>query len=335
MSYKENSLGRAFWIDRRVLVTGATGHIGGWLTERLIASGAEVVCLVRDWVPQCELVRRGMIEQVKVVRGDLCDAGLLRRTLADYEINTVMHLAGQSIVGIGNVDPVTTFDSNIRGTWCLLEACRLSAAVQQIVVASTDKVYGECDQLPYIEDTPLLAVYPHDVSKACAEMIARSYAVTYGVNLGVIRLPNIYGGGDLNWTRIIPGAIRSIIRGEQPVINSNGRFIRDYLYVEDAVSAALLLAEKLAENPEVRSQAFNISSETHLTVLELVEHILKLMDSRLQPVIRDQAKNEIKNQYMSAAKAREMLGWQARFNIDEGLGRTIEWYKSYLSKSSG
>ena len=326
------TLEQAFWQDRSILVTGATGHIGGWLVRRLLDLQADVVCLVRDWVPQCQLVGEGLIHRVKVVRGDLGDIEVLRRTLGEYEITTVIHLAAQSIVGTANRDPISTFESNIRGTWCLMEACRLSQSVKQVVVASTDKVYGESEKLPYIEDMPLLAIYPHDVSKACAEMIATSYARTYGLNLAITRLPNIYGGADLNWTRIIPGAIRSIIQGVQPVINSNGKFIRDYLYIEDAVSAHLLLAEKLAEHPELQGQAFNISSETYLSVLELVERILNLMSSSLQPLIRDQAKNEIKNQYLKATKARQMLGWQPTFTINEGLKRTIEWYTAFLRK---
>ena len=228
---------KAFWQNRPILVTGASGHVGGWLVKRLLALQADVICLVRDWTPQCQLVSEGFIQQVKVVQGELSNIDLLRRTLGEYEINTVIHLAAQSIVGTANRDPISTFESNIRGTWCLLEACRLSPSVKQVVVASTDKVYGESEQLPYVEDMPLLAVYPHDVSKACAEMIASSYARTYGLNLAITRLPNIYGGADLNWTRIIPGTIRSIIRNEQPVINSNGKFIRDYLYVEDAAAA--------------------------------------------------------------------------------------------------
>ena len=330
----EKPITATFWQDRLALVTGATGHIGGWLVKQLLTHGAEVVCLVRDWEPQSQLVRTGLIKQVRVIQGDLCDLDLLKRGFGEYKIDTVFHLAAQSIVSIANREPVTTFDTNIRGTWSLLEACRSSQNVKQVVMASTDKVYGESDQLPYEEDMPMLAVYPHDVSKACAEMIARSYAGTYGLNIGITRLPNVYGGGDLSWTRIIPGTIRSIIKGEQPVINSNGRFIRDYLYIEDAVSAHLLLAEELAEKPDLRGQAFNISNETHLTVLELVEHILKLMGSALQPVLRDQAKNEIPNQYLSAHKAREILGWKPMVSMDEGLKLTIAWYKSFLADQS-
>jgi CDP-glucose 4,6-dehydratase len=242
----------------------------------------------------------------------------------------VMHLAAQSIVSTAMKDPVGTYESNTRGTWCLMEACRNSPSVKQAVAASTDKVYGESRELPYVEEMPRLAVYPHDVSKACAEMICMSYAKTYGLKVAMARLPNIYGGGDLNWSRIVPGTIRSILQGEQPVINSDGRFIRDYLYVEDAVTGLLRMAEQLAEKPEISGEAFNISSESYLSVLELVERILRLSGSDLQPVVRDQVKNEIKDQYLSARKARERLGWQAKFSLNEGLGRTIEWYKIYL-----
>ena len=323
-----------FWQDRPVFVTGATGQIGGWLVKRLLQAGADVVCLVRDWVPQCELVQLGLLGQVKVVRGDIREQALLERVLGEYEIQTVIHLAAQGIVGVARRDPAGTLDTNVRGTWALLEACRKSDLVRQVVLASTDKVYGEVEGLPYHEEMPFLAKYPHDVSKACAEMIAQGYAATYGTPLAITRLPNIFGGGDLNWNRIVPGVIRSVLRGEQPLIHSNGQFIRDYLYVEDAAAAHLLLAEKLAEDPALYGQAFNISNESPLTVLELVQRILKLMDSPLQPVVQDQAHNEIKNQYMSAARARQRLGWQPLFSIDEGLLHTITWYRDYFGRKS-
>jgi len=323
-----------FWQDRPVFVTGATGQIGGWLVKRLLQAGADVVCLVRDWVPQCELVQLGLLGQVKVVRGDIREQALLERVLGEYEIQTVIHLAAQGIVGVARRDPAGTLDTNVRGTWALLEACRKSDLVRQVVLASTDKVYGEVEGLPYHEEMPFLAKYPHDVSKACAEMIAQGYAATYGSPLAITRLPNIFGGGDLNWNRIVPGVIRSVLRGEQPLIHSNGQFIRDYLYVEDAAAAHLLLAEKLAEDPALCGQAFNISNESPLTVLELVQRILKLMDSPLQPVVQDQAHNEIKNQYMSAARARQRLGWQPLFSIDEGLLHTITWYRDYFGRKT-
>ena len=324
----------SFWQDRPVFVTGASGLIGGWLVKQLLALGADVVCLLRDWVPQSELVRSDLLSQVKVVRGDIRDPELLLRALGEYEISTVMHLAAQSIVNVANREPAGTLDTNMRGTWCLLDACRRTPSVKGIVLASTDKVYGEVDELPYHEGMPLLAKYPHDVSKAGAEMIAQGYAATYGTPTGMLRLPNIFGGGDLNWNRIIPGTIRSVLRGQAPVIQSDGKFIRDYLYVEDTAAAHLLLAQKLSEQPELRGEAFNLSSETRLTVVELVERILKLMDSDLQPEIQNRAKQEIKSQYMSAAKMRERLGWEPLFSMDEGLGRTIEWYRAYFAAKS-
>jgi CDP-glucose 4,6-dehydratase len=321
-----------FWKDRPTFVTGASGQIGGWLVRRLVAAGADVVCLLRDWIPQCELVQAGLLERVKIVRGDLRDWELLRRTLGEHEVSTVIHLAAQSIVGVATRDPITTFDTNLRGTWTLLEACRLSPTVKGVVIASTDKVYGESSRLPYTEDMPLQPVYPHDVSKACAEMVARCYAGTYDLRVAFTRLPNIYGGGDLNWSRIVPGTLRAVLRGEQPVIHSDGRFIRDYLYVEDAAAAHLLLADKLAQDSALRGQAFNISHETPLTVLQLVALILKLLGSTLQPLVQNQAKHEIKDQYLSAQKARQVLGWQPLFSMDEGLQRTIAWYQNYFTK---
>ncbi len=324
------SITGTFWQDRSVFVTGATGHLGGWLVRRLVEASADVVCLVRDCPPECDFIRTGLVDQVKVVNGDLIDPELMKRIIAEHHVDTVFHLAAQCIVSTANHDPISTFDTNIRGTWTLLDAIRLTSSVRQVVVASTDKVYGESARLPYVEDMPLLAVYPHDVSKACAEMVAGSYVATYGLNLAFTRLPNVYGGGDLNWSRIIPGTIRSILQHKQPVINSNGTYIRDYLYVEEAIAAHLALAEQLADNPDLRGQAFNISSETYMTVLQVVDHLLNIMGSSLQPVVRDQARNEIKHQYLSAAKARQMLGWQPEFTTEEGLQRTIDWYREYL-----
>ncbi len=323
---------KAFWQKRAVLVTGASGHIGGWLVRELIGLGAEVTCLVREAEPECQLLREGYIRQVKVVEGDLCDLDLLRRTVAEGRTSTVMHLAAQSIVGVARRDPVGTYESNVRGTWCLLEACRLSGSVEQVVVASTDKVYGESQELPYTEEMPLRAIYPHDVSKACAEMIASSYARTYGLRVATLRLPNVYGGADLNWSRIVPGTIRSIIQGEQPVIQSDGRFVRDYLYVEDAVAAHLQAAEKLARRPEISGEAFNITSETYMDVVSLVRRIITLMEARMGAKVLGQAKSEISNQYLSGEKARRMLEWQAAFSLDEGLRRTIAWYVANLGQ---
>lgn len=320
----------AFWRDRPTFVTGATGLVGGWLIKRLVAAGADVVCLVRDWVPQAELVRAGLLEQVKVVRGDVRDQATLERALGEYEVETVIHLAAQTIVGIANRNPVATFETNIGGTWALLEACRRSPKVQQIVVASSDKAYGDQETLPYAETTPLQGQHPYDVSKSCADLIAHTYAVTYGLPVAITRCGNFYGGGDLNWNRIVPGTIRSILRGQRPIIRSDGRFVRDYFYVEDGAAAYMLLAEQLAARPELRGEAFNFSNELQITVLELVQRILALMGSELEPEVRNEASHEIRHQYLSAAKARAVLGWRPLFTLEEGLQRTIAWYREFL-----
>lgn len=322
--------GAAFWQDRPVFVTGATGLVGGWLVRRLAALGAEVVCLVRDWVPQSELARAGLLERVKVVRGDVRDQALLERALGEYEIDTVFHLAAQTIVGIANRNPISTFESNIAGTWALLEACRRSPTVKQIVLASSDKAYGDHANLPYSEDTPLQGRHPYDVSKSCADLIGQSYAVTYGLPVAITRCGNFYGGGDLNWNRIVPGTIRSVLRGQRPVIRSDGSYIRDYFYVEDGAAAYILLAERLAADPALRGQAFNFSNEIQVTVLELAQRILALMESGLEPEIRGEASNEILHQYLSAERARRDLGWRPLFTLDEGLRATIAWYREFL-----
>ncbi len=320
----------AFWRDRPTLVTGASGLVGGWLVRSLLAAGAEVVCLVRDWVPQSELVRARLIERTKVVRGDVRDQSLLERVLGEYEIDTVFHLAAQTIVGIANRNPVATFESNIQGTWALLEACRRSPLVKQIVVASSDKAYGDQPRLPYDERTPLAGRHPYDVSKACADLIARCYATTYSLPATITRCGNFYGGGDLNWNRIVPGTIRSVLRGQRPVIRSDGRYVRDYFYVEDGAAAYMLLAERLAADRSLAGEAFNFSVEQPVTVMELARRILHLMGSNLEPEVRNEAANEIRDQYLSAAKARARLGWRPQYDLDEGLRRTIAWYREFL-----
>jgi CDP-glucose 4,6-dehydratase len=322
-----------FWRDRPTLVTGATGLVGGWLVRRLKAAGADVVCLVRDWVPQSELVRARLIEEVKVVRGDVRDQSDTERVLGEYEIDTVIHLAAQTIVGIANRNPVSTFETNIAGTWVLLEACRRSPAVKQIVVASSDKAYGEHETLPYTEDAPLTGRHPYDVSKSCADLIAQAYAATYGLPVAVTRCGNFYGGGDLNWNRLVPGTIRSVLRGQRPVIRSDGQHVRDYFYVEDGATVNMVLAEALARTPELRGQAFNFSNEIQVTVLELVARLLALMDSKLEPEVRNEATNEIRHQYLSAAKSRQLLNWEPLFTLDKGLRSTIDWYKAFFENA--
>lgn len=329
------SSGTSFWLDRPVFVTGATGLIGGSLVRRLVDAGGDVVCLVRDWVPQSPLVSSGLLEKVKVVRGDVNDQELMERALGEYEVDTIIHLAAQTIVGIANRNPVSTFETNIRGTWSLLEACRRSPNVQQIVVASSDKAYGDHENLPYTEDAPLQGQHPYDVSKSCADLLAQAYGVTYGLPVAITRCGNFYGGGDLNWNRIVPGTIRSVLRGQRPVIRSDGNYVRDYFYAEDGAAANMTLAEKLAEKPELRGQAFNFSNEIQVTVLELVEKILRLMNSTLTPDIRNEATNEIRHQYLSAEKARRVLGWRPLFTLDEGLRPTIDWYENFIGAVNG
>ncbi len=321
----------SFWDNRPVLVTGATGLLGGWLVRRLYEAGADIVCLVRDWVPQSEVVRSGLLERVKMVRGDVRDQACMERVLGEYEIDTVFHLAAQTIVQIANRNPVSTFESNIQGTWVLLEACRRSPAVRQIVIASSDKAYGDHDQLPYHEDVALQGRHPYDVSKSCADLIAQTYAATYALPVAVTRCGNFYGGGDLNWNRIVPGTIRSVLQGQPPIIRSDGSFIRDYLYVEDGAAAYMLLAEKLAANPRLKGNAYNFSNELQIPVLDLVRRILRLMDSKLEPDVRNEAQNEIRHQYLNAAKARRELGWKPLFELEDGLRKTIGWYRDYFN----
>ena len=332
MTEKTTGQDKAFWRDRPTLVTGATGLVGGWLVKALVAAGADVVCLVRDWIPDCELVRSGHLDKVKIVRGDVVDQNRLERALGEYEIDTVIHLAAQTIVGIANRNPVSTFEANIQGTWCLLEACRRSPKVKQIVIASSDKAYGDQDILPYDETTPLQGTHPYDVSKSCADLISYTYANSYDLPVTITRCGNFYGGGDLNWNRIVPGTVRSVLRGQAPVIRSDGSFIRDYFYVEDGAAAYMLLAEAMAKNPDLKGEAFNFSNEIQVTVLELTHKILELMGSDLKPDVRNEASNEIKHQYLSAAKARRMLDWEPLYTLDGALKQTIDWYTQFLTE---
>jgi CDP-glucose 4,6-dehydratase len=319
-----------FWRDRSVLLTGATGLLGGWLARHLLDRGAQITAVVRDWVPQSEVVRTGMIERINVVRGDVADQELLERVLGEYEVENVFHLAAQTVVGIANSNPVSTFESNIRGAWCLLEACRRSPRVKSIVIASSDKAYGSQPKLPYAEEMPLQGRHPYDVSKSCADLIAQSYAHTFNLPVAITRCGNFYGGGDLNWNRIVPGTIRSALRSERPIIRSDGNYVRDYLYVEDGAEAYMTLGEQLSRDAKLRGAAFNFSTETPITVLDLVKRILQAMDSNLQPEIRNEVSYEIREQFLSAQRARQELRWMPQFTLDEGLKRTIAWYSELL-----
>jgi CDP-glucose 4,6-dehydratase len=324
-----------FWQDRRVLVTGCTGLVGTWTVRGLLEKGAHVVGLIRDHVAGSELVRGNWIEGMDVVRGCAEDQQLMDRVLAEYEIQNVFHLAAQTIVGIANRSPLSTFETNIKGTWCVLEAARRCGSNPHVIVASSDKAYGEQHVLPYTEAAPLEGRHPYDASKSCADILALTYHQTYRLPVCVTRCGNFYGGGDLNWNRIVPGTIRSALRNERAVIRSDGTYLRDYFYVKDGAAAYLHLAECMARKPEVIGQAFNFSTEMPVTVLEMVNRILDLMGSHLQPDVRGEAAHEIKHQYLSAAKARRMLDWSPIFALNEALTETIWWYRDYFAFPSG
>lgn len=319
-----------FWQDRRVLVTGCTGLVGAWTARLLLERGAHVVGLVRDSVPGSELARSGVAERIDVVRGRVEDAPLLERVFAEYEIETAFHLAAQTIVGTAQRSPLSTFETNIQGTWCLLEAARRANGNPQVIVASSDKAYGEQQVLPYTEETSLGGRHPYDVSKACADMLTLTYHRSYGLAACVTRCGNFYGGGDLNWNRLVPGTMRAAIRGERPKLRSDGTFLRDYFYVRDGAAAYLHLAERLAARPELAGEAFNFSTEQPLTVLEMTRRILAAAGSDLEPIVLAEARHEIPHQYLSAEKARRLLDWRPAFEIDQALAETIAWYRDYF-----
>ena len=319
------------WSNRRVLVTGATGLVGAWLVKDLLARGAAVVALVRDQDPQSELFRSGDIQRVSVVSGALEDFFALERAVSEHETDTVFHLAAQPIVGVAHRFPLQSFESNVRGTYHVLEACRIhSALVRRVVVASSDKAYGASKQLPYTEDMPLAGSHPYEVSKSCADLIAQSYHHTFGMPVGIARCGNIFGGGDLNWSRIVPGTVRSFLNGERPVLRSDGGSIRDYIYVKDVVRAYMCLAEAL-DDTAIHGEAFNFSPESRITVLELVRSIQHEMKcDHLAPDVQNTARGEIASQYLSSEKAKRVLDWQPKYSLEQGLGETIEWYREYL-----
>lgn len=319
---------RAFWRDRSVFVTGCTGLLGSWLTAALVDAGAQVVGLVRDQVPSSQLVRAGIMARISVVHGDIVNQSLLERVMAEYEVDTVFHLAAQTIVTIANRAPSATFETNIKGTWSLLEAARRNPTVARIVVASSDKAYGDQPVLPYTEDAPLQGRHPYDVSKSCADLIAQAYAHTYQMPIAVTRFGNLFGGGDLNWNRVVPGTIRSVLRGEAPVIRSDGTMKRDYLYIPDAVNGYLVAAENL---PRIAGEAFNFGINNPLSVRRIVDIIVSLSPHpQLRPIVLNQAQNEIQDQYLRSDKARRVLGWETRFSLEEGLRETIRWYDGFL-----
>jgi CDP-glucose 4,6-dehydratase len=320
-----------FWEDRKVLVTGATGLLGTVVVAKLLENKADVTCLIRDWVPASGLFRSVDRTKYSLVQGDITNQPFVERVIGEYEAEVVFHLAAQTIVGVANRNPVSTFESNIKGTWTVLEACRRSPAINGIVVASSDKAYG-CQELPYTEDKPLKGIYPYDVSKVCADMIAQTYAKTYDLPVAITRCANFYGPGDLNWNRIVPGTIRSIIREKSPVIRSDGKTIRDYLYIDDAADGYLNLAKYLVNDRDMFSgEAFNFASGKPLSTSDLVSAICSAMgDYDIPVIVQNKATNEIKEQWLSAEKAIRWLDWRPRHTLEEGLKKTIAWYREFL-----
>lgn len=324
-----------FWSGRSVLVTGGSGLLGGWLVKDLLQHGAEVTVLVRDGAPKSMLFREGWLNRINTVNGGLQDTALLRRAMSEYAVDTIFHLAAQTIVGVAKVDPIATLEANVQGTWNVLEAAR-QTHVQQIVVASSDKAYGASTQLPYREDHPLQGKYPYDVSKSCADLISAMYATTYGLPVVIARCANLFGGGDLNFSRTIPGAILATLQGQRFLIRSDGKFVRDFLYVKDAATAYMRLAERLANERSLAGEAFNFGLEIRLTVLELVHKVLAMMHGEhLQPIVQNIASSEIREQYLSAEKARRMLDWKSDYTLDDGLRETINWYREFFGAASG
>lgn len=323
---------RPYWADKRVLVTGATGMVGSWVTRRLVHDGAYVVTLVRDADPQSELLRSGTINNTSVVNGRLEDYDTVERAVNGHDVDTVLHLGAQTIVGTAFRSPLQTLQANVAGTWNVLEAARVHPdLVRRVVIASSDKAYGTVPDLPYREDQPLRGTAPYEVSKSCTDLVSTSYAVTYGTPVAIARCGNIYGGGDLNWSRIVPGTIRSLLRDEQPILRSDGTFLRDYLYVEDVVDAYLTTAQGLSEGTVTPGQAFNFSDEKPLTVMDIYRAVcLAVVGRDVEPLVLGEAKDEIKDQYLDSTKARETLGWKAGWSLDSGLTTTVEWYRRLL-----
>ena len=321
-----------YWSDKRVLVTGASGMVGSWLTRWLSESGAYTVAFIADTDPQSELIRSGTINEINVINGRLENYDDIERAINNHEVDSIFHLGAQPIVGAADRAPRHTFESNIQGTWNLLDACRtLTPLVKRIVVASSDKAYGTQSVLPYTEDMSMNGDHPYEVSKSCTDLISTTYARTYGTPVTIARCGNIYGGGDLNWNRIIPGTFRALLRGEQPILRSDGTFIRDYLHVDDVVSAYLALGEN-SDKPEFAGHGFNFSDESPLTVMQIFSAICEAAGkSNTKPVVLNEATGEIKDQYLDSTKAREVLGWHARVSLQDGLKKSFSWYSNLLN----
>lgn len=320
-----------FWRLRNVFITGCSGFLGYWLTEYLAKEGANVIGLVRDFVPQSSFYRFRLNEKITVVRGGVEDYPLLERILNEYEIDTVFHLAAQTIVEIANRSPLSTFETNIKGTWNVLEACRKTQPlVKRVVIASSDKAYGAQKELPYTEDTPLKGTHPYDVSKTCSDLIAYTFFNTYQLPVCITRCGNFYGGGDLNFNRLVPGTIRSVLYNMPLIIRSDGTPKRDYIYIKDVVHAYITLAENL-EQLNLSGEAFNFSSETQLSVLDMTNKILERMGQKNYPVsILNQSKGEIKDQYLSTGKVKKILNWSPQYSLENSLKETIDWYRKFF-----
>lgn len=323
-----------YWLNKSVLVTGATGLVGSWLVKDLIEKGARVVVLVRDTDPQSELIRSKTIKSCTVVNGCLEDFYAIERAINENEVDTVFHLGAQTIVGTALRNPMPTFEANIRGTYNLLEACRIhKGLVKRILIASSDKAYGTSPVLPYTEEMPLKGDHPYDVSKSCTDLISHCYSHTYKLPLAIARCGNIYGGGDLNWSRIVPGTILSFSKGESPLIRSNGLFTRDYIYVKDVVNAYMTLAENL-EREEIRGEGFNFGPNRPYNVLEIVQAISDIMRCQdIKPQILNKATAEIPDQTLCSKKAEKLLNWKPTYTLEEGLVETIKWYESYIQSN--
>ncbi len=317
----------SFWEGRKVLVTGCTGFLGWWLTSELVRHKADVVGLVRDMTPQAPFFAKGTDKQIKMVRGCIEDYDTVERAINEYEIDTVFHLAAQAIVGAANRNPLSTFEANIKGTWIVMEACRQNKLVSRVVVASSDKAYGNHDVLPYDESFALQGSHPYDVSKSCADLIALTYHNTYGTPVCVTRCGNLFGPGDMNFNRIIPGTMQSVMKNENPVIRSDGSPMRDYVFVLDIARAYMMLAEHM-DDTSIHGTPFNFGTGEPVSVLELTEKILKVAGREdLKPDVQNSAHGEILHQYLSSTKAREVLGWEPAASLSDRLQETFDWYR--------
>jgi CDP-glucose 4,6-dehydratase len=321
------------WTGRSVLVTGGNGFVGGWLVADLIRRGARVTALIRDVIPSSTLDLLGAAPKVRMVHGDAEDLDCVVRTLAEYKVEVIFHLAAQSQVGVANRSPRATIKTNIMSTLNVLEAARLHAVLKALVAASSDKAYGQQERLPYHEDDPLRGTYPYDASKACTDLLAHSYARTFGLPIAVTRCGNIFGPADINLDRLVPDTIRSLSRGQAPVIRSDGMYVRDYLFVADAVAAYRSTAEALLDGrPGVAGEAFNFGTNRPVAVKTLVEMLIKISGKRIKPRILNTATGEIREQYLSSDKALSVLGWKARVKLEPALTKTYRWYVRYFKE---